>query len=527
MNLLRSAAVIALYTLLSRVLGFIRDLLIAATLGAGPIADAFFVAFRLPNLFRRLFAEGAFSAAFAPIFAAALTGRGPNAARAFAEDALAAAMALSIVLTALGEIAMPALVAALAPGFFDDEAQFTRTVEMARLAFPYLGLMTLTALASAVLNGVGKFAAAAAAPILLNLVAIAALLGFADLGRTPGHVLAGAVALSGVAQMALVVIAAKRAGYHLRLRLPRLTSQIRRLGRLMGPGVLAAGATQINIVVGSQLASLLAAGAISHLYYADRVYQLPLGVIGVGLGVALLPQISREAQSGDEAAARKSLARAVEISLWLTLPAAAAALAIPAILVAALFERGAFAPADTIATAGALAAYAAGLPAFVLSKTLAPAFFARADTRTPARAAAMAVGLNIALGLALIWPFGHVGLALATTLASWAQTAWLASRLIRRGWYDPDGASRRNLAGLVAAALAMAAALWFAAPPIVALVHSDAARLAVTIAVCAGGGLLYLAFAHALGAARLDDAWRELRGRRGGDELDGGAPPAR
>ncbi|MEQ9123384.1 MAG: murein biosynthesis integral membrane protein MurJ, partial [Alphaproteobacteria bacterium] len=282
MNLLRSAAVVALYTLLSRILGFVRDLLIAATLGAGPIADAFFVAFRLPNLFRRLFAEGAFSAAFAPIFADALTRNGAADARRTAEETLAVVMAGSIVVTAIGEIAMSGLVAALAPGFLDDPEQFRRTTGMARLAFPYLALMTLTALAGAVLNGVGRFAAAAAAPVLLNVVSIAALLGFAHLGETPGHLLAAAATLSGAAQLALVVYAARRAGYELRLRWPRLTPRVKRLGRLMGPGVLAAGATQINIVVGSQLASLLPAGAISFLYYADRIYQLPLGVIGVG-----------------------------------------------------------------------------------------------------------------------------------------------------------------------------------------------------------------------------------------------------
>lgn len=511
MNLLRSAAVVGLYTLSSRVLGFVRDLLIAATLGAGPVADAFFVAFRLPNLFRRLFAEGAFNAAFAPLFAEALTKDGPGAAKRLAEEALAIAVACGLVFTALAELAMPALVAILAPGFLEDEAQFARAVEMARLTFPYLMLMVLLALLGAVLNGVGRFAAAAAAPILLNLIAIAAMLGFADVGKSPGHALAAAVAIAGVAQLALAAVAARRAGYDIRLRRPRLTPGVRRLGKLMGPGVLAAGATQINIVVGSQLASLLAAGAISHLYYADRIYQLPLGVIGVGLGVALLPQISKEAQAGDDQAARASLARAVEIALWLTLPAAAAALAVPGLLVEALFERGAFSAADTAATAAALTAYAAGLPAFVLAKALAPAYFARADTKTPARAAAMSVGLNIAFGLVLMWPLGHVGLALATTLAAWAQTFWLARGLVRRGWYAPDGGSRRRLAGLVVAAAILAGLLLALAGPAVAMASGDAERLLLTLGVCAAGGLVYLALAHIAGAARVDVAWREIR----------------
>ncbi|MGZ0187087.1 MAG: murein biosynthesis integral membrane protein MurJ [Alphaproteobacteria bacterium] len=511
MNLLRSAAVVGIYTLLSRILGFIRDLLIAATLGAGPVADAFFVAFRLPNLFRRLFAEGAFNAAFSPMFAEALTQRGPEDAKRFAEEALAVVLVGAILLTAIAELAMPALVSILAPGFLDDPIQFDRAVEMARLSFPYLGLMTLMALAGAVLNGIGRFAAAAAAPILLNIVAITALLGFADLGKSSGHVLAAAVTLSGAAQLAFVVFAAHRAGYSIRLRIPRITPSVKRLGKMMAPGVLAAGATQINIVVGSQLASLLSAGAISHLYYADRIYQLPLGVIGVGLGVALLPQLSREAQAGNEAAAKASLARAVEIALWLTLPATAAALAIPDLLVRALFERGAFTDADALATAAALTAYAAGLPAFVLAKTLAPAFFARADTKTPARAAGFSVVLNIALGLSLMWSMGHVGLALATTLAAWTQAMWLLISLMRRGWYQPSAKSIRRIVGLVCTASALAVALFHAAGPIALLATTNMQLLGLTLGLCIVGGLAYMALAHLIGAARIDSALREIK----------------
>lgn len=496
--------------MLSRILGFVRDLLIAATLGAGPVADAFFVAFRLPNLFRRLFAEGAFSAAFAPLFAEALTKDGPDAARRMAEDALAVVMLGAVVVTALAEIAMPALVAVLAPGFLEAPAQFDQAVEMARLTFPYLAFMTLTALFAAVLNGVGRFAAAAAAPILLNIITITAMLAFVDLGDTPGHVLAAAVALAGAAQLILVAYAASRAGYALKLRRPRLTVGVKKLGRLMGPGVLAAGATQINIVVGSQLASLLAAGAISHLYYADRIYQLPLGVIGVALGVALLPQISREAQSGDEKAAQASLGRGVEIGLWLTLPAAAAAVAAPELLVRALFERGAFSPADAAATAAALQAYACGLPAFVLSKTLAPGYFARGDTRTPARAAGISVVLNIALGLTLMWPLGHVGLALATTLASWVQVWLLWRGLGKAGWRTSRPGSAKRLAGLLIAAAIMGGGLLALAPAALD-VGNDLERLGATLGLCFVGCLAYLGIAHVLGAARIDTAWREIR----------------
>ena len=511
MNIVRSAAVVGFYTLLSRILGFARDLMIATTLGAGPLADAFFTAFRLPNLFRRLFAEGAFNAAFAPLFAEKLEKEGSKSAANFAQEAMAIVFIGAVFATALAELMMPGLIIVLAPGFLENSVQFQQATDMARLAFPYLGLMTLTALAGAVLNGIGSFWAAAAAPILLNLIAIAALAAFADLGKTPGHVLAAAVTLAGLAQLILVFTVAKKAGYELRLRTPRLTSEVKRLFKLMAPGVLAASATQINIVVGSQLASLLAAGAISHLYYADRLYQLPLGVIGIGIGVALLPQISRETRAGNESAAKASLNRAQELGLWLTLPAAATAISIPETLTRALFEHGAFSESDAQATAAALTAYAVGLPAFVLTKTLVPAFFAREDTKAPAKIAAFSVGMNIVLGLILMWPLGHVGLALATTCASWFQTIWLGKILMQKGWFSPSRDMIIRIGGMLFASMAMAITIQFATPFV--LEYSGLIRLFAAVGLCVAGAFIYLMLAHVIGVARIDVAIAEFRGR--------------
>jgi len=511
MNIVRSAATVSFYTLLSRILGFVRDLLIATTLGAGPLADAFFTAFRLPNLFRRLFAEGAFNSAFAPIFAQKLEQDGPESARNFAQEAFSIVLLVTIFLTAFAQLIMPGLIVILAPGFLENPVQFEQTTQMARLAFPYLGLMTLTALAGGVLNGIGRFWAAAAAPILLNIIMITSLLAFANLGKSPGHVLAAAVTVSGLAQLILVTFAAKKAGYELRLKWPRLTYSVKRLFKLMAPGVLAASATQINIVVGSQLASLLAAGAISHLYYADRLYQLPLGVIGVAIGVALLPQISRETRAGNDVSARATLNRAQELSLWLTLPAASTAISIPETLVSALFEHGAFDRADARATALALVAYAAGLPAFVLTKTLVPAFFAREDTKTPAKVAALSVVVNIALGLILMWPLGHVGLALATTFSSWLQTIFLSRHLMQRGWFTPNKQMLRRIIGMVAASAVMATALHFAGPLV--LEYTGITRLITAIGLCLAGALFYLILTHLIGSARIDVAIAEFRGQ--------------
>jgi putative peptidoglycan lipid II flippase len=509
MAFLRSIATVGGYTGLSRILGFVRDILIAAVVGTGPVADAFFVAFRLPNLFRRLFAEGAFNAAFVPLFARRLEEGGEAAAKAFAEQALAVLVASLLALTAAAMAGMPWVVHVLAPGFAADPAKFELTVELSRITFPYLLFMALVALLSGILNSLYRFAAAAAAPILLNIFFIAALVVAVPLSGQPGHVLAWTVAAAGFAQFLFLHLAAARAGMELRLPRLRLTPGVRRLLRLMLPGVLSAGALQINILVGTVIASLQA-GAVSYLYYADRVYQLPLGLIGIAFGVVLLPDLTRKIRSGAEAAAADSLNRGLELSLLLTLPASLALVVIPLPIIIVLFERGAFDRDAAEATAAALAAFAIGLPAYVLVKVLQPAFFAREDTMTPLKVTAASVVTNIALSLVLFGPLRHVGIALATALAMWLNTGLLVFSLKRRGIFTLDARCRARLLRTALASLLMAGALWAGTLAIGSWFDAGPALRIAGLVVLVGGSLvLYGLLALAVGAVRLGEirAW--------------------
>ena len=503
MALLRSAATVGGYTMLSRVLGFVRDILIANFLGAGPVADAFVVAFRFPNLFRRLVAEGAFTAAFVPLFSRRLEADGRAAALDFAGQALSVLLAALLVFTLLAEIAMPWLMYGLAPGFAKHPETFALAVDLTRIAFPYLVCMAVVALLGGMLNAVTRFAAAAAAPVLLNLCLIGVLLWFGGTGGPAlGVALAWGVAAAGLGQAAWLVVAARRAGFRVRLPRPRLTPGVRRLLVLLAPGAVGAGVIQLNLLIGTVIASFLPAGAIAYLYYADRVYQLPLGVIGIAIGTALLPHLSRQLKAGEEAAATASLNRALEAALLFTVPGAAALMVIPGPIVAVLFEHGRFGAADSSATAMALAAFAAGLPAYVLIKVLAPGFFAREDTVTPVRFAAASVAANVAISLALFAPLGHVGIALATAASAWLNAALLARRLRAQGRLVPDGRLRRRLPRVVVAALLMAGALWLGKLWLSgALAGALAGQVGALAALVAGGLVVYAGLAVLLGAA--------------------------
>jgi putative peptidoglycan lipid II flippase len=372
MALLRSVATVGSYTLLSRVFGFIRDVLTAALLGAGPVADAFFVAQRLPNLFRSLFAEGAFSAAFVPLFAGTMAEKGKAAARIFAEDALAVLLTALLAFVLLGEIFMPAVMGMIAPGFSDNPGKFDLAVDLARITFPYLLFIALVALQGGVLNSVERFAAAAATPILLNLFLIAALLLMHRFGWHDGRALAWAITAAGFAQFLWLMFSCGRAGLALRLPLPQLTPGVRRTLAIMAPGTIGAGVTQFNLLISTALASTLPGGSVSYLYYADRLNQLPLGVVGIAVGTAILPSLSRQIRLGHLADAVTTQNRGIELALLLTLPAAMALSVLATPILAVLFQRGAFSATDTAATAFALAAYAAGLPAFVLVRCWHP-----------------------------------------------------------------------------------------------------------------------------------------------------------
>ena len=507
-RLLRGFATVGGWTLASRVLGFGRDILIAAFLGAGPVAEAFFVAFRLPNMFRRLFAEGAFNMAFVPLFAKKLEGDGAGEARRFAEEAMAVLLTALIALTVVAQLAMPWFVLALASGFDDagdDGGRLDLAVAFSRVVFPYIVFISLAALFSGILNSFGKFSAAAAAPVLLNVILIGAMALAAGVGWEVGPALGWAVFAAGIAQLGLVVWAARRAGMSLKLRLPRLTPDVKRLVTLGVPAALAGGVMQINLLVGTQVASYFD-GAVSWLWYADRLYQLPLGVVGVAIGVVLLPELSRRVRAGDTEGAGQAMNRAAEFCLMLTLPATVALIVVPGLVTAVLFERGAFTASDTAATAAALSIYAFGLPAFVLQKVLQPAFFAREDTRTPLRCAvaSMVVNVVIAVGGA---PFaGYLAAAVGTTVAGWVNLVllWRATR----GLGDEvaiDARLAKRWPRILAASLAMGVLVLGLAEAQAVMLPGWRAPGLVLIVVA--GAVGYAAAAAALGAFRI----REVR----------------
>jgi len=513
---------VGFWTLMSRILGFLRDILIAAFMGAGPVAEAFLVAFSLPNMFRRFFAEGAFNTAFVPLFSKKFeAGEDPQR---FAQDAFSGLATILIVLTLLAQVFMPWLVLAMAAGFAGNE-RLPLAVGFGRIAFAYILFISLAALLSGVLNATGRFAAAAAAPLLLNIVLIAAIL-LAEMTGAEGMAVAGAgqpeglahgtflvwgVLVAGVAQLGLVWVAAARAGFRLTLRLPRLTPDMKRLAVIALPAMLAGGVVQINLLVGRQVGSFFD-GAIAWLSYADRLYQLPLGVVGIAVGVVLLPDLSRRLRANDEQGGRDALSRAGEIALALTIPSAVALMVMPVPIVSVLFERGAFGPDDSVATALALAVYGAGLPAFVLQKVLQPLYFAREDTRTPFRYAVVAMVVNAVAAVGFAMLLGFIGAAIGTTLAAWAMV-WLLLRG-RRDMGDVarfDDRFRKRLWRIVAASVLMGAGLWSGVlvwGPLLGLPGWKYLGLAILV----GGGIgVYAILGQLLGAFRVGEFRRALR----------------
>ncbi len=472
MKLYRAFFTVGGLTMVSRVLGFVRDILFAWGFGSGWVADAFNVGFRFPNLFRRLFGEGAFNSAFIPLFAKRLEGEGKEAARQFAEEALSGLIFVLTLLTIAAIVFMPWLMYLLAPGFASNPAKFDLAVLLTRIMFPYLMCMSLVALMSGVLNSFGRFVESASVSIVLNLtLTVAIFIGF-GLGfhNDPqgGVIQAIGVLIAGLLQLAVLVDGLRRTGFRLKLRRPRMTDGMRRLLSLGVPGVISGGVTQINIMIGTVIASL-EAGAVSQLYYADRLYELPLAIVGIAIGVVLLPEVSRHLRAGNEAAVQDSQNRSLELAMLLTVPAAVALAVIPAEIVRVLFERGAFTPADTAATAAALAIFAWGLPSFVLIKIFSPAYFAREDTKTPMRYATISLIANTAGSIGLFFLFRsfgmlpQLGIALATVLGGWLNALLLWRTLSARGHFTLDARARRALPLILLASAFMGAALWFGA----------------------------------------------------------------
>ncbi len=510
MSLIRSIATVGSMTLISRVLGFVRDVTIAWALGAGWMADVFFVAFKLPNLFRRLFAEGAFNLAFVPIFAGKLESaqaqHDETDARAFAAQAFSTLFVVLLGFVVVVEVAMAWVLGAFAPGFVNDPQKYALAVELARITFPYLLFISLVSLLAGILNSLGRFWAAAATPILLNLCLISAVFVLAPLTKNPAYALSWGVAGAGVVQLSWLAWHAWRAGWLPRLVRPRLSPDVKRLLKRLGPVAIGAGIYQINLLIDTVIASFLASGSIAYLFYADRLAQLPLGVVGVAVGTALLPLLARQLKAGAKAEALESQNRALEFAFLLTLPAAFALFVMPETIIAVLFQRGEFTPQAAYQTARALRVFALGLPAYVMVKALAVGFFAREDTATPIKIGALCVAVNVIVALSLMGPLAHVGLATATVVSQWLNAGLLAWSLIKRDHFHFDKRLLRRLLRTVFAAIAMAVvlvALNALLKPWVA--DGQMGRIAALGVLVAGGLMAFAVFAHLFGAARLSD----------------------
>jgi putative peptidoglycan lipid II flippase len=519
-GLLGKFATVGGATLASRILGFVRDALIGRALGTSDAAEAYVAAFALPNLFRRIFAEGAFNTAFVPLFAKRLEGKGENAAQVFAQHVVSLLVPVLFVLSALLIFAMPLVMAGLNPFWVAGELpypeKYTLSIVYGRIMFPYLFCMSLVAMLSGVLNALRQYFVAAIVPVLLNVILVAAVAAgiYFNLDKNDvGLALAWGVFIAGFAQLLLLVAATRSQGFRLLPGRPRLNADTRRLMVLMGPAVLTGGVLQINLVVGQIIASAQD-GARALLYYADRLNQLPLGLIGIAVGVVLLPELSRALKAKDMEQAASLQNRSLEFALGLTLPAAVGFLVLPVALVSLVFEGGAFTRETSEQTAYALAAYTSGLPAYVLIKVFQPAYFAREDMVSPFRFSLAMVAANIIGSIVLFPSFGHVGIALATSISAWLNVLLLAGRLYKRRQFTPSEQTWRRLALILLASLAMGFAVWGAkelfAEQIFSADYID--RLLSTGLIVVGGSLLYLAIIAATGA--IDPAlWSRARAK--------------
>jgi putative peptidoglycan lipid II flippase len=512
MNLLKATGTIGSLTMVSRIAGFAREMLMSRIMGASMAADAFFVAFRLPNTFRRLFGEGAFSAGFVPLFSQRLHGEGGDAAaREFSEQVLAVFLPTLLLFTVAFEIIMPGFVALLS-GY--TGAKLSLATFLTRITFPYLILISLVCLWSGILNSLGRFAAAAFAPALLNLAMLSALLLVPQGGEASATAVAIGVTIGGVIQMALLIVSARRAGIKLRLKRPRITPGVRQFVRVVIPATLGAGVYQIAAFIDTFFLTRIGEGAMSYFNYADRLNQLPLGVIGAALGTAILPQVSRHVGAGEPAQAARVQSEAADLAMLLCIPAALALGVSAGPLVSALFEGGRFLSADAATTALTLSIIVCGLPSYVLVKVLTPGFYSRQDTATPVKTAVVVLIANVLLNFLLIPPFGIGGLAAAMAICSWLNCVILYVILHRRGHFKVEAWLASRIARQLLAGLAMAAALiairmvlagWFAG--------SVGHRMVAVAAIVGGGLLVYFPLAWLLGGVD-KDAFRTLVRRK-------------
>jgi putative peptidoglycan lipid II flippase len=507
MSLLVKFATVGTATLGSRVFGFVREMFMAAALGTGPVADAFNAAFRFPNTFRRLFAEGAFNSAFVPLFAKEIEANGMDGARRFSEEVFGVLFTVLLVLTIAMELTMPLIVrTVIAPGFLEDPVKFDNTVRLATIMFPYLACMSLAAMMGGMLNSLHKYFAAAIAPVFLNVVLIS-VLGWAWMkgydALQVGYALSWGVMVAGVIQLVIVWIAVRNAGMRIGFRRPKLTKNVKRLLVLALPAAITGGITQINLLINTNIASS-GNGVISSLSYADRIYQLPLGVVGIAVATVLLPELSRALRGGQEVEAAGLQNRSVEFVLFLTLPAAAALLVMAEPIVRFLYERGNFSSSATGTVSEILGIYGLGLPAFVLIKAFIPGYFAREDTRTPMIFAAISVVVNVSLALLLFPHLSGPGIAIAEISAGWVNAVLLFATLLWRGHWHIDIPLLTRIPRLILAAALMALLVHFAVSYLAYQLSSAApiAVRAVTITLLVGVAMfVYFALAFLSGGA--------------------------
>ncbi|MDV6331507.1 murein biosynthesis integral membrane protein MurJ [Asticcacaulis sp. 201] len=519
-GLVRNSLINSFFTLISRFMGLARDLVITAVLGAsGNIAaDAYYTALSFPNLFRRIFAEGAFTAAFVPSYSAVLVQEGEAAADKLARDAMATLAFATLVLTLIAQLTMPWLMHVINPGYFSDPVKFKLAITLTQITMPYLPCMALVALMSGVLNARGRFIVSAAVPTVLNAVMLIAVWPQHDPLRA-AYAASWGVLAAGVIQAGLLFWGVRRVGARIGISfMPRVTPDIRKLMVLAIPGALAAAATQINVFV-SQAFSSAVPGARSWLNVADRLYQLPLGLVGVAIGVALLPALSRAVQAQDHESAQNTMDDALIFSMALTLPAAAALVSIPFFLIDGLFTRGQFNIHDAQQTAAALLHYGWGVPAFVLTRILSPAFYARKNTFGPMKFALVNVAVNLGLGVTLFHFIGVPGLAIGTSAGAWANVILMLISLIRRKMWHLSPRSAAGLTKVMIAGVGMAAFLALCStyrPFIQAQIAQIMPHLVKEIAilgVCFAGLFLYIGLLFVTGAVKSRDLKAMLRRR--------------
>ncbi|MDE1159866.1 MAG: murein biosynthesis integral membrane protein MurJ [Neorhizobium sp.] len=520
MSLVKKFMTVGGATLGSRIFGFARETFMAAALGTGPMADVFYAAFRFPNLFRRLFAEGAFNAAFVPLFSKEIEANGVDGAKRFSEEVFGVLFSALLLITIVMELMMPWLVEwIIAPGFADDAEKTALTIRMAAVMFPYLMCMSLTAMLSGMLNSLHHFFAAAVAPVFLNVVMIGALFYGLWIHADPREIawyLSWSVLAAGVLQMAVVYAGVRHAGINIGFKRPRMTPNVKRLLLLAVPAAVTGGITQINQIIGQAIASSKE-GAIAALQYADRIYQLPLGVVGVAVGVVLLPELARALKAGHAKEAGTIQNRSIEFVLFLTLPAAAGLWILSDAIIRVLYERGQFSAENTAVVGSILAIYGLGLPGFVMIKALQPGFYAREDTRTPMRFTIASVIVNSGLAITLFPLIAERGIATAEATAGWINTILLGFTLLRRGHLQWEWVLVKRMALLLVSTGVMSAALVYALrhaepylTPQSSLLHQVAA-LAVLLAIAM---LVYFACAFAIGGADLGMLRRNLKRKR-------------